>query len=211
MHRTPEPLRGQPRALVRIHRADLRPGELPVPLEGALEHDGVAIDGAIRSERQIAARAEQREERALRRDRAPRIAVVQHPRDSRAQTGVVRTQLDSERALPCRGRELVGVKHLVFAHRDAKPAQSRHRDDHGVVLTLLNLAQARVDVPADLARHRIRTKRAQQCGPAWARRPDDRRAGQAGQASARARDEGVARIRARRDRRDHEVLDWRRR
>src|SRR5204862_107160 len=57
MHMTPEQTCDETCARLRIRRARPRTRERAVPLEGRLENDRVAVDRAIRPERQIAARA----------------------------------------------------------------------------------------------------------------------------------------------------------
>ena len=96
-----------------------------------------------------------------------RRAVVQRAQRRRCAL-VAGARLERQRALARRGDELVGVERAAGLVRAAEPLQAGERQHDRVVLALGELAQAGVDVAAQLARPRGRT--AQRAAAATRRR-----------------------------------------
>src|SRR3989441_90810 len=173
MDSTLELPRREARAFLGIGPARRGPSELAVSCQHRVEDDRFSFETAERAEGEVTARTEEREERALRGDGKPRLAIVERARDAGAQARVIRPHLHRQRALPGRGRELVRIERFLLRDRDPEPTQSGHREGDRVVRAVLDLSKARVDVPTNLASDHIGTKRAEERGAPGARRPDD--------------------------------------
>ena len=133
------------------------------------------------------------------------------PRQRRRERGVAAPALEREGALSRRRRALREREDLGVVDGESEPAEPGEREHSRVVATVAHLPEARLDVPADLARRDAGRERAQEGRSPRARGPDDGVRRKRREAAALARDEDVARVLAFRDRGDHEVLALRRR
>ncbi len=112
---------------------------------------------------------------------------------------VVRARLDPERPLSDRGERHLGGEHVGRSPFEPEPHQAGARQDDGVALPGVDLAQPRVDVSAHGDDGEIRPLRPERDRPAKAAGADRRAAGERGELAVARSDEHVARILAARN------------
>ena len=127
-------------------------------------------------------------------------------RQQRAGLGVVGAGLDADRALPDRRQEFVELEHRRRRIGETEPLQPGQRQQRRVGLALVELAQPRLDVAAQIDDPQIGPQPPHQRLAAQRRGADHRAARQLGEVARLAADEDVARVLARQKRREHQPV-----
>ena len=177
------------------HLAAVGPGDQAAKRQRARAHGGVAGD------RRAAGAVEHRQEGALAGERRGGVAIVDGV-EQRARARVVGARLERDDPLPDRGQEFVGRQNRGGGVGAFQPLQSGERQQGGVDLAGVELAQARLHVAAKVHHREIGTQPLDQRLPAQRRGADDRAMRKLVQRAALAADEGIARILARQHRHD---------
>ena len=153
------------------------PVDGPAPIER--HDDGKKLDLVRgtgrheRTDRRLAAPAQRFHDRTLGLERGARHGVVDRL-DSPTNVVVALADLDRDDALARRRQARRSGNPECDSRRQAQPAQSGSRENHGIVLAVVELAEPRVQVAADLLEACVREQAFQLCHAAHAARADDR-------------------------------------
>ena len=162
-------------------------------------------DGCVCGHRHGAATAQPAEKRAFRRDRRTRHRVVK--RRQQGAHGCLIAALHGQRALSRRRQHEVERQHFRDGVAACQPFDARRRQQDRVVGTVRveRLANARIDVAANVGGAQVRVGVQQLCGAAPAARADDGAGRQRCQRPAAAADHDIVYVGAHRNGADHDA------
>ena len=170
----------------------------------AIDSEAFAVAPAMDPNRNLTSTTKSVERGAFRRHGKAGVCVI---KKSNCLMGfdIIRAAFDRQRALPSRGTEMFHIEALPNPLGPPKPIQAACREDNGLRLALLKLAQPRIDVAAKLNVLEIMTQISELGLTPWAAAAHSRSGRQIEERFEFHRDKGISRIGAFRKRRQSKL------